>query len=157
MAVSLGPLKLPLPRARYVETGRGYRFEIGRFSLTQSTFLLLAAIVVGLGSGYGAVAFRALIALETHLAMGVLAPALGFLGRANVVPVLILGGVITSLIVDRFAKEAKGHGVPEVMAAVAVRGGIMRPRVIAVKSLASATCIGFGGSCGREGPIVQIG
>ncbi len=119
--------------------------------------MLLAAIVVGLGSGYGAVAFRALIALETHLAMGVLAPALGFLGRANVVPVLILGGVITSLIVDRFAKEAKGHGVPEVMAAVAVRGGIMRPRVIAVKSLASATCIGFGGSCGREGPIVQIG
>ncbi|MGP6158923.1 MAG: chloride channel protein [Vulcanimicrobiaceae bacterium] len=118
---------------------------------------MLAAIVVGLGSGYGAVAFRALIALETHLAMGVLAPALGFLGRANVVPVLILGGVITSLIVDRFAKEAKGHGVPEVMAAVAVRGGIMRPRVIAVKSLASATCIGFGGSCGREGPIVQIG
>jgi CIC family chloride channel protein len=38
-----------------------------------------------------------------------------------------------------------------------MQGGIMRPRVIAVKSLASATCIGFGGSCGREGPIVQIG
>jgi len=33
----------------------------------------------------------------------------------------------------------------------------MRPRVIAIKALASATSIGFGGSCGREGPIVQIG
>jgi chloride channel protein, CIC family len=142
---------------RYVETARGYRFEIGRFSLTQSTFLLLSAILVGLGGGFGAVAFRYLILGETHIAMGVLAPALSFLGRANVVAVLVIGGIVTSAIVERFAKEAKGHGVPEVMAAVAIRGGIIRPRVIAVKSLASATCIGFGGSCGREGPIVQIG
>ena len=43
------------------------------------------------------------------------------------------------------------------MEAVALRGGKMRPRVIAIKALASATSIGFGGSCGREGPIVQIG
>ena len=43
------------------------------------------------------------------------------------------------------------------MAAVALHGGIMRPRVILVKSLASAISIGVGGSCGREGPIVQIG
>ncbi|MFY9779704.1 MAG: chloride channel protein [Candidatus Baltobacteraceae bacterium] len=157
MTVSLGPLKLPLPRARYVETPRGYRFEYGRLVLTQSTFLLLAAIVVGLGGGFGAVGFRYLIDAESRFAMGVLAPALSFLGPANVVPVLIAGGVITSFIVQRFAREAKGHGVPEVMAAVALRGGIMRPRIIAIKSLASATCIGFGGSCGREGPIVQIG
>ncbi|MBC5801028.1 MAG: chloride channel protein [Candidatus Eremiobacteraeota bacterium] len=72
-------------------------------------------------------------------------------------PVLIVGGVLTAFIVNRFAREAKGHGVPEVMAAVAMEGGVMRPRVIAVKSVASATCIGFGGSCGREWPIVQIG
>ncbi len=157
MSVNLGPIKLRLPIARYVETTRGYRFEFGRLSLSQSTFLLLAAIVVGLGGGFGAVAFRYLIFGESRLAMGLLAPALSFFGRANLVPVLIIGGIITSLIVARFAREAKGHGVPEVMAAVALRAGIIRPRVIAVKSLASATCIGFGGSCGREGPIVQIG
>ncbi|HEY1882252.1 MAG TPA: chloride channel protein [Candidatus Cybelea sp.] len=157
MTVNLGPIELQLPTARYVETTRGYRFEFGRLSLSQSTFLLLAAVVVGLGGGLGAVGFRYLIFGESRLAMGVIAPALSFLGRANVVPVLIAGGIITSFIVWRFAKEAKGHGVPEVMAAVALRAGIIRPRVIAVKSLASATCIGFGGSCGREGPIVQIG
>src|SRR5664280_432981 len=33
----------------------------------------------------------------------------------------------------------------------------MRPQVPIVKSLASALCIGSGGSVGREGPIVQIG
>jgi CIC family chloride channel protein len=43
------------------------------------------------------------------------------------------------------------------MLAVAARGGRIRPRVAAIKSLASALCIGTGGSVGREGPIVQIG
>ena len=56
-----------------------------------------------------------------------------------------------------FAREAKGHGVPEVMEAVALRSGIIRKRVVFIKSLASAICIGTGGSVGREGPIVQIG
>ena len=56
-----------------------------------------------------------------------------------------------------FAREAKGHGVPEVMEAVAIRGGRIRPVVGLVKALASAICIGTGGSVGREGPIVQIG
>ena len=144
-------------RVRYIETDRGYRLDIGRFSIGQSTFLLLAAIVVGIGGGYGAVAFRYLILGEQTLAFGYFAPALHVLGAARVIPVLIVGGVITAFIVNRFAREAKGHGVPEVMASVAMEGGVMRPRVIAVKSLASATCIGFGGSCGREGPIVQIG
>ena len=142
---------------RYIETDRGYRLDVGRFSISQSSFLLLAAIVVGIGGGYGAVAFRYLILGEQELAFGHLAPALHVLGRAQVVPVLIIGGIITAFIVERFAREAKGHGVPEVMASVALQGGVMRPRIIAVKSIASATCIGFGGSCGREGPIVQIG
>ena len=142
---------------RYVETDRGYRLEIGRLSISQSSFLLLAAILAGVGGGYGAVAFRYLILGEHELAFGHFAPALHMLGRAQAVPVLIVGGILTTLIVNRFAREAKGHGVPEVMASVAMQGGIMRPRIIAVKSLASATCIGFGGSCGREGPIVQIG
>ena len=53
--------------------------------------------------------------------------------------------------------EARGHGVPEVMFAVARRGGRIAPQVAAVKALASALCIGGGGSVGREGPIVQIG
>lgn len=151
------PLVRPRLQMRYVETDRGYRIDIGRFSISQSSFLLLAAILVGIGGGYGAVAFRYLILGEQTLAFGLLAPALHAIGRAQVLPVLIVGGVLTAFIVNRFAREAKGHGVPEVMASVAMQGGIMRPRVIAVKSLASATCNGFGGSCGREGPIVQIG
>jgi CIC family chloride channel protein len=59
--------------------------------------------------------------------------------------------------IQRFAREARGHGVPEVMIAVAEDGGRIRPQVTVVKALASALCIGVGGSVGREGPIVQIG
>ena len=143
---------------RYIETDKGYSLRIGRLNVSQSTFMLVAAVFVGVGAGYGAVVFRALISLAGELAFGVIAGrALLPLGIAAIVVVTVLGGIITSAIVTNFAAEAKGHGVPEVMEAVALRSGKIRPRVIVVKSLASAICIGFGGSCGREGPIVQIG
>jgi len=115
-------------------------------------------VAVGLGGGFGAVTFRALIAGETTLAFGFIGTFLSrYAGAIGVVLQLALGGAIAAFVTSRFAPEAKGHGVPEVMEAVALRGGVMRPRVIAIKALASATSIGFGGSCGREGPIVQIG
>jgi CIC family chloride channel protein len=68
-----------------------------------------------------------------------------------------VGGLMVGPLIYFFAREARGYGVPEVMKAVAVRGGVIRPRVVAVKALASALSIGSGGSVGREGPIVQIG
>jgi CIC family chloride channel protein len=67
------------------------------------------------------------------------------------------GGFIVGPIVFYFAREARGHGVPEVMESIVLRGGAIRPRVMIAKVLASAVSIGSGGSVGREGPIVQIG
>lgn len=69
----------------------------------------------------------------------------------------VLGGLLYGPLIYRFAREARGHGVPEVMIAVAEHGGRIRPQISVVKALASALCIGVGGSVGREGPIVQIG
>ena len=69
----------------------------------------------------------------------------------------VVGGLLYGPLVYRFAPEARGHGVPEVMLAVHSNEGRIRGRVPVVKSLASALCIGAGGSVGREGPIVQIG
>ena len=68
-----------------------------------------------------------------------------------------LGLLVVSWFTRRFAPEAQGHGVPEVIMAVARYDGVIRPRVSAAKILASGICIGTGGSVGREGPIVQIG
>jgi chloride channel protein, CIC family len=69
----------------------------------------------------------------------------------------VLGGLIVVFLVQRFAPEAKGHGVPEVMDAVFYKRGNIRGQVAIIKSLASALSIGSGAAVGREGPIIQIG
>lgn len=128
--------------------------------------LMALGALVGLGAGVGAVVFRELIVGMTTLFTGsadysaaghVANPHLPGLGIWFVVLAPVVGGLVYGPLIARFAREAKGHGVPEVMLAVSENGGRIRPRVAAVKALASAICIGSGGSVGREGPIVQIG
>ncbi len=135
----------------------------------QSTLGLLAlsliAVIVGTFTGFGAVAFRALIGFIHNLF---------FLGHISffydasaytppspwgvgVILVPILGGLAVTFLVNTFAPEARGHGVPEVIDAIYYKEGIIRPVVAAVKSLASALAIGTGAAVGREGPIIQIG
>jgi chloride channel protein, CIC family len=128
--------------------------------------LFVIAVLVGVGSGLGAVAFRYLIYFFTWLATGhsqfgqdgyVGSSHLPWLGLGFFVVIPVLGGLVYGPLIYRYAREARGHGVPEVMVAVAENGGRIRPQVSVVKALASAVCIGAGGSVGREGPIVQIG
>jgi CIC family chloride channel protein len=128
--------------------------------------LLGLSLVVGVGAGLGAVAFRYMIKWLTELLSGyadyagrghVANPHVPGLGRWFVVLAPVVAGLLYGPLVYRFAREARGHGVPEVMVAVARNGGRIRPQVAIVKALASALCIGGGGSVGREGPIVQIG
>jgi CIC family chloride channel protein len=146
-----------LPRMAFRESGRGFELRIGRIAIPQSTYLLFAAVVVGVGGGYGAVGFRDLIALMTVLAAWIMGAFAHVFGPYALVPTIACGGAAAAWFAARFAPEARGHGVPEVMAAIALRGGVIRPRVILIKALASAATIGFGGAVGREGPIVQIG
>ena len=128
--------------------------------------MFLLALITGAGAGLGAVAFRYLIYFFTWLATGhdefgqqgrVASAHLPWLGPAFFVVIPVIGGLLYGPLIYRFAREARGHGVPEVMIAVADNGGRIRPQVSVVKALASAICIGVGGSVGREGPIVQIG
>ncbi len=128
--------------------------------------LAALALLVGVGAGLGAIGFRYLILGFTELFAGHSDPSdLGhftnphvpLLGPFVVLVAPVLGGLLYGPLVYRFAPEARGHGVPEVMLAVHSNEGRIRGRVPVVKSLASALCIGAGGSVGREGPIVQIG
>ena len=86
--------------------------------------------------------------LVLHVSAGSI---LGFLSVGLFVVVPILGGLLCGLVITFFASEAKGHVVPEVMQAIALRGGRIRPRVVVAKVVASALCLGSGGSTGREG------
>jgi CIC family chloride channel protein len=127
---------------------------------SETALLIVLGSVVGIATGLAAVAFIWLIQNAKELFFG---KSLFFLnhmvthGEYWVVIIPAIGGALAGPIIYKFAKEAKGHGVPEVMESVALRGGLIRPRVALAKSIASALCIGSGGSAGREGPIIQIG
>lgn len=125
----------------------------------------VVALFVGIVAGLGAVVFRKMIAAFHNLF---------FFGRFSfayntllhtapsswgewIVFAPVLGGLGVAWLVQRFAPEAKGHGVPEVMDAIYYQKGHMRPQVVLVKAVASALNIGSGGSVGREGPIIQMG
>jgi CIC family chloride channel protein len=68
-----------------------------------------------------------------------------------------LGGIAAGILIYRWVPEARGPGVPEVIAAVATSQSIIRHRVTFLKALVTSLLIGSGASVGREGPIVQIG
>ena len=127
--------------------------------------MCVLAFAVGIIAGLGAWAFRMLIGLIHNIL---------FLGKfqfyydANVhtlgnpwgpwvILVPVIGALVVAWLVKTFAPEAKGHGVPEVMDAIYYNDSKIRPVVGLIKAVASAFCIGSGGSVGREGPIIQIG
>ncbi len=133
---------------------------------SSETGLLVLAVGVGAGAGLGAIVFRWLIETFTLIlsghadysaAAGLTNPHVAWAGRYFVIGAPVVAGLLYGPLVHVFAREARGHGVPEVMFAVARRGGRIAPQVAGVKALASALTIGGGGSVGREGPIVQIG
>ena len=152
-------------RGLWHQVGSALPRLLDRYHPSEALIMALTALVVGIGAGLGAIAFRWLINLVSQASFTWLPGALDHLpegfgwlgGRAYLVIAPAVGGLLVGWLVYRFAREAKGHGVPEVMEAVALRGGRIRPIVAVIKSLASSLSIGSGGSVGREGPIVQIG
>ncbi|HEX3885653.1 MAG TPA: chloride channel protein [Stellaceae bacterium] len=154
-----GPERISAPTAVPLE---GWEVGRARFGLIGMT---LFAVAVGIITGIGAFLFRELIGLVHNLF---------FLGQfsfpynssvftpdspwgAWVILVPAVGAIGVTFVINRFAPEAKGHGVPEVMDAIYYNGGRIRPIVAVAKSLASALAIGSGAAVGREGPIIQIG
>jgi CIC family chloride channel protein len=130
---------------------------LDRWQIPEEFILVGTALAVGLATGVGAVTFRYLIRGIGWIGFVWVPRITASWGLLYVVAVPAVGGLLVGLLVYFFAPEAKGHGVPEVMEAVAIHGGRIRPVVAVIKSLASSICIGSGGSVGREGPIVQIG
>ena len=155
-----------IPERAALHVARSHGARLRQALSVRSSGLLILALLVGVGGGLGAIAFRELIRLFTEVFSGhadystagrVSNHWVPWLGAFFVVVSPAVAGLIYGPLVKRFAPEARGHGVPEVMLAVAERGGRIPGKVAVVKSLASALTIGSGGSVGREGPIVQIG
>ena len=131
-----------------------------KVKMTEHFFLILLAVLIGIFSGFGAVIVKFIIEEFTII----LFPGTGtLLNRINNLPfwwvltVPTLGGLAVGIISKYTAKEAQGHGVPEVIQAILLRGGKIKPVIAIIKALTSTVTIGTGGSVGYEGPIVQIG
>lgn len=125
----------------------------------ERVFGLLVALVIGMVTGLAAVALRFLIEFLHEYFWKIPEYFDQFIqaGWLGIILVPALGGLLVGPLIYFLAPEAKGHGVPEVMASVLRKGGFIRPRVAWVKAVSSAITIASGGSVGREGPIIQIG
>ncbi|MCW9097733.1 MAG: chloride channel protein, partial [Ignavibacteriaceae bacterium] len=131
-----------------------------RLKLTEHTFMIIVAIIIGMLAGFSAIGIRFLIKEISLLSFQGAGTFLENVLNTSWYWILIIpavGGLIVGPIIYYLAPEAKGHGVPEVMQAILLKGGNIRPRVAFIKAIASSISIGTGGSVGREGPIIQIG
>lgn len=149
----------PIHLRLFQKTSYFFASFLEKFKLQEHTFILLVAVLIGLLGGYGAVLIQFAIKVFQRLF---------WQGPFNLETVIAVpwywkialptgGGIIVGLVIKFLAKEAKGHGVPEVMESIALKNGIIRPRVVLAKLFASAVYIASGGSVGREGPVIQIG
>lgn len=132
---------------------------VRRGRIPTSPLVIGLAAIVGILGGYGAAFFTFLIESVSRLSVE---PVLANLSQHWLWSLVLMwipafGLLAVAWFTRRFAPEAQGHGVPEVILAVGRNDGRIRPRVSVVKVIASGVCIGTGGSIGREGPIVQIG
>jgi CIC family chloride channel protein len=116
---------------------------------------VLASGLVGIAAGGLTLAVDQVIDLLSAAVSAATAQASG-LGRLQLVvlPAVVFVAVVGVL--RRWAPEAQGTGISQAMSALG-RGGYLRKRIIFLKPLAAALCIGAGAPLGMEGPVVQTG
>lgn len=132
-----------------------FRFLDGQEEL----YMVMIAVIIGVLAGYGNIIFRYLIEFFQGIFYGsrseFVLETLKQTPFYKIILIPAIGGLMVGIISILF-KFAKGHGVPDVMKAIALNRSIS-PAIAVIKSLSSAITLGSGGSAGREGPIVQIG
>lgn len=133
------------------------------FTVDTRVFLLSAvAVLIGVGSAGLAVILLRGIALATNLfyyhrwSVATVSPAGSPLGHLMFF-VPILGGLIVGVMARYGSDKIRGHGIPEAIEAILLRGARVEPRVAVLKPISAAIAIGSGGPFGAEGPIIMTG
>ncbi len=122
--------------------------------LTPKRLAIVEAILIGLIAALAAVLLKQSIhwlgdwRLKESLVLPValLIPTVG-----------LVGGLLVGFLVERFALEALGSGVPQVKAALAYVPIALNLRVAVVKFISTTLALSSGFALGREGPTIQIG
>jgi H+/Cl- antiporter ClcA len=151
------------PGGGVVPPGERPEPALGDFTTT-SGVVGLAILAVPLGAAVAGLALGLLdlIGLITHLVYtGTLAtslarPDISVLGGWSVL-VPVAGGLLIGLMARFGSERIRGHGIPEAMETILLRGSRMEPRLAVLKPISSAISIGTGGPFGAEGPIIVTG
>ncbi len=137
--------------------------ELGDFAATPSVLALAAlGVLIGAAVTILALGLLDLIGLITHLAYtGTLSTSLSppdtsVLGPWSIL-IPVLGGLIVGVMARVGSERIRGHGIPEAMETILLRGSSMEPRLAVLKPISSAVSIGTGGPFGAEGPIIVTG
>ncbi|MBV8822193.1 MAG: chloride channel protein [Ktedonobacteraceae bacterium] len=144
----------------------GNREELGKLGdfTTPPHVILLSLIALGIGvvSAFVALALLRLIGLFTNLfffqrwSTTLVSPAGNKLGLLEIL-VPVIGALIVGFMARYGSERIRGHGIPEALESILLRGSRIEPKVTWLKPLSAAISIGSGGPFGAEGPIIVTG
>src|SRR5215469_4250144 len=134
------------------------------FTVDRRVWLLTAvALVIGTGAAGLAVLLLRAIALATNvfyyhrLSFAMVGPAGSPLSQWLMPVVPAIGGLIVGLMAHYGSDKIRGHGIPEAIEAILLRGTRVDPKIAVLKPISAAVAIGSGGPFGAEGPIIMTG
>ncbi len=148
-----------LPRYLAIRTSRlgdwCMQFLLRR-GIGEVPLLLAFAVLVGVLTGFSILVFYRTIDLAAQL-VGNLVVWLSIPRALTAIAILAIGLTLVRTLVRVMTDNSPGENIPDVMHAVARRGGVIRATPVAWKMLAAALTLGSGGSVGAEGPVAVLG
>lgn len=122
--------------------------------ITERTFVLFLAFIVGILCGSAALLLKMLIHFFSNIVTSHIE-----ITQGNYLYIIypVIGIILASLYVRYIVKDNISHGVTRVLHSISQNKSRLKRHNIYSSIVASSVTIGFGGSVGAEGPIVYTG
>lgn len=131
------------------------------FLQNQSFTLWVIALLIGVTVGCATLVFRHAIGAFQWLWLGTSSEHIGILYQTTPKYIFflapVIGGFIVGQILHHFIESRRPHAVADVIEAKAIKGSHIDFKNGMWNALIAAISLGFGGSAGREGPVVHLG